>query len=205
LNRKDGRLDELLAGGTLGGPRYDEIFEKVLERSGVPARTSAWRRLRKWFVLPSAVLVPAVAVWLIWVRPSDVPPTPKGVSDPSAAFHIGCGASGGSVCRPGDTLMISVNAAVTWGHVGAYAERVGGSAHERIWYFPTALGSAPTVAPGNGTVVLPDGIRIGSEHVAGDYRLTIWIAERPIARHEVDAMDARTLPARTTVPFRVTP
>jgi hypothetical protein len=205
VNRKDERLDELLAGGTLGGPRYDEIFEKVLERSGLSRRPSVSRRLRKWFVASGVVLVPAIAAWLLWLRPADPPPTPKGAAESSAAFDISCGTSVGSVCRPGDTLMISVNAAVTSGHVGAYAERVGDPSRERIWYFPTAVGAAPAVAPGGGTVVLAQGIRIGPEHPPGTYRLTIWISERPMARGEIDAMDVRTLPARTTLQFTVVP
>ena len=29
MKDEDARLDEILAGGTLGGPHYDEIFERV--------------------------------------------------------------------------------------------------------------------------------------------------------------------------------
>ena len=202
LKRKDRRVDELLAGGTLGGPAYDEILERVIARSQVAPRPF-WKRLIGWFVLPGAVLVP-VAAWLLFVHPREAPPTPKG-SAGAAAVQIGCGPAGGQICHPGDTLMFSVNAALASGHLAAYAERVGDPARERIWYFPTATGRSPMVPPGSGTVVLPEGIRIGSEHPPGEYRVTVWIAKRAISRMEVDADRGDSLAGRETIDLQVIP
>lgn len=176
MKDEDARLDEILAGGTLGGPHYDEIFERVLARSAPQEKPA---RLRKLWWLMAAALVPAAAVWLVLVRPKVPAPTPKGVAGAAlGAIEIGCGPSGGHVCHPGDTLMFSVNAAVVSGYLGAYAERVGDPAPERIWYFPDPTGRSPQVASGSGTIVLPQGIRIGLEHRPGRYRVIAWITAR---------------------------
>jgi hypothetical protein len=203
LKREDAQLDELLARGTLGGPHYDEIFERALARTEV-AGVNRWRWWR-WVAIPGAVIVPAVAAWLLFARPAASPPTPKGAAGGAAAFEVGCGASGGHVCRPGDTLMFSVNAAVTSGYLGAYAERVGDPARERIWYFPTAAGLAPAVSPAAGTVVLSDGIHIGPEHIPGQYRITIWTSAWPFARREIEAADPGARAARSTIDIQVVP
>ena len=78
--------------------------------------------------------------------------------------------------------MFSVNAAIASGYLGAYAERLGDPAPERIWYFPDPTGRSPQVASGSGTIVLPQGIRIGLEHRPGRYRVIAWIAEREPVR-----------------------
>jgi hypothetical protein len=192
----------LLARGTLGGPAYDEILERVLARSQV-ARRPFRKRLIGWLVFPSAVLVPAAA-WLFFVHTRDTELTPKG-SAGAAAVQIGCGPSGGQICHAGDTLMFSINAAIASGHLAAYAERVGAGAHERIWYFPTATGRSPIVPPGSGTVVLPEGIRIGPEHPPGRYRVTVWIAERAVSRMEVDDDRSDSMAGRETIALQVIP
>jgi hypothetical protein len=83
--------------------------------------------------------------------------------------------------------MFSVNTAVASGFLGAYAERLGDSSHERIWYFPTATSEAPRVSPGEGTVILTEGVRVGPEHRPGDYRVTVWLSEQPLMREQVGA------------------
>lgn len=179
MKDEDARLDEVLAGGTLGGPHYDEIFERVLARSASQEKPARPRKL--WWLVAAAV-VPAGAVWLVLARPKAPAPTPKGGAGAPGAIEIGCGPSGGHVCHPGDTLMFSVNAAVASGYLGAYAERVGDPAPERIWYFPDPTGRSPQVASGPGTIVLPQGIRIGLEHRPGRYRVIAWITEREPTR-----------------------
>ena len=197
-------MDELLGRGTLGGPRYDEIFENVVARTG-SADGRQGRRLFKWSILSGAVLVPAVAAWLVIARPQSMPPTPKGETGMAGAVQIGCGPSGAPVCRGGDTLMFSVNAAVVSGYLGAFAERVGDPTGERIWYYPTFAGHSPAVLPGQGTTVLADGVRIGAEHPPGRYRVRIWLTERPFGRNEIDAMDAGHLRAERTIDLEVLP
>jgi len=199
---QDARLDEALAGGTLGGPHYDEIFERVLARSA-PKEGSARRRTR-WWLLATA-LVPVGAVWLVLVRPKVTPPTPKGAAGAAGAIEIGCGTSGGHVCHPGDTLMFSVNAAVVSGYLGAYAERVGDPVPQRILYFPDPTGGTPVVAAGPTTIVLPEGIRIGAEHTPGRYRVTAWVTERPPTRAGAGYIPGSGALARDAFEIEVTP
>jgi hypothetical protein len=197
-------LDELLARGTLGGRHYDEIFEKVVARTGLKGGRAA-RRWVKWIFGAGAVLVPAVTAWIIIARPQPDRQTAKGEHGMVGALQIGCGRSGDPVCRTGDTLMFSVNAAIVSGYLGAYAERIGDPTHERIWYYPTFAGHSPAVARGEGTVVLPDGIRIGSEHRPGHYRVTSWIADRPFTRAEVAAGDHAPFSTTTNIDLQVLP
>jgi hypothetical protein len=197
-------LDELLARGTLGGRHYDEIFEKVVARTG-SAGNPPGRRWFRWFLASGAVLAPAVAAWIVIAGPRAGHPTPKGEPGIAAALQIGCGPSGAAVCHVGDTLMFSVNAAVVSGYLGAYAERIGDSTRGRVWYYPTSTGHSPAVAPGEGTAVLPDGVRIGAEHPPGRYRVRLWLAERPLARNEIDAADSGRLRADRAIEVEVLP
>jgi len=198
---QDARLDEALAGGTLGGPHYDEIFERVLARSA-PKEVAARRRTRWWLL--AAALVPA-AVGLVLIRPKVAPLTPKGPAGAYGVIEIGCGTSGRHVCHPGDTLMFSVNAAVVSGYLGAYAERVGDPVPQRIWYFPDPTGGTPVVAAGPKTIVLPEGIRIGAEHTPGRYRVTAWVAERPPTRAGAGDIPGSGALARDAFEIEVTP
>jgi hypothetical protein len=203
LKKQDARVDELLAGGTLGGPHYDEILKRVLAATTPPPRP-LWKRVLRWVAIPGAVLVPAAAAWLVLVRPGVPSITPKG-SPGTAAVQIGCGTSGGPVCRAGDTLMFSVNAAIVSGYLGAYAERAGDPARERIWYFPTSSGAAPLIRSAGGTIVLPEGVRIGPEHRPGTYRVTTWIADRPLKRAEIQAGEDGAPFGRSTTDLQVLP
>jgi hypothetical protein len=127
-----------------------------------------------------------------------------GAIDIACASSVGGPASltGARVCRSDDTLMFQLNTAVVSGYLGAYAERIGDPSAQRIWYFPSAAGESPRVAPGDRTIVLPDGIALGREHRAGQYRVTVWISSRPLARAEVDA--ATTLQSRATFDVQIT-
>ena len=175
----DTGLDQLLAGGHLGGPEHERILREVLART-VPSR-SPWRR--PWFrrtVASGAVLAAALGAWILIPRLQTTGFHSKGAGDRvDVGLGVACASSGREVCRPDDTLMFKVNAAVVSGYLGAYAQRVDDPAHARIWYFPSPARSAPRVAPGDGTRVLPEGIRIGPEHRPGRYQVTVWIADRP--------------------------
>ncbi|HMF39570.1 MAG TPA: hypothetical protein VKQ32_02690 [Polyangia bacterium] len=196
----DIRLHELLARGRLGGPVYDEVLEKVLARTA-PAR--APRRWLRIVVLPG-IAVAGLAAWLLVARPADDGFSAKGTGGANGALAVGCAPSGARACPVGGTLMFTVNAALASGTLGAYAERVGDPAHERIWYFPDGAGEAPTVAPGAGTTVVPRGIRVGPEHRPGRYRVTVWLADHPIARGEVDAAPAKAIRARASFDLEIT-
>jgi hypothetical protein len=197
----------------LGGPRYDQIFEKVLARTEAAAPRLR-RRWLPWLMIPGAAVAAGVAALLVIARPRGAGDAIRG--DPSfaargaagggsGALEIGCGPAGGHVCREGGTLMFNVNTALAFGYLGAYAERIDDPAGERIWYFPKAAGFTPLVAPGNGTVVLSDGIQIGPEHRPGRYRVTVWISSRSLDRSEVDGASAGVIRDRATFELEVTP
>jgi hypothetical protein len=109
------------------------------------------------------------------------------------------------VCRAGDVLMFTVNASVTYGYLGAFAERLDDPKHDRIWYFSEPTKEPPLVQPGPGTVVVPQGIRIGPEHRPGWYRVTAWIASQPLERGQVDSGGPDLLRSRSTLDFEIVP
>jgi hypothetical protein len=203
LNEEDARLDQLLGGGSLGGPHYDEILQRVLHRTEV-ADVRPARRAKAWFAYGTA-LASAVAASFVLFGPAREHFASKGSANQDAhALGVGCTPSGGP-CRAGETLMFTVNAALTSGHLGAYAERVDDRSQERIWYFPTETGAAPFVAPGSGTVVLSEGIEIGREHRPGRYRVTVLISSRPLDRSQIDGAGRDVIASRSTFEVDVLP
>jgi len=208
----DDKIDRLLARGNLAGPEYDRIFERVLARTETVTPVPA-RRWLAWGLVPGAAVATGLAAWLLLVRPSGVGGKEPGaagfatrglVGAGGGALEIGCTPSGSRVCRAGDTIMFQVNAAVISGYLGAYAERLDDPAHERIWYF-TGAQANPVIVPASGTVVVPQGIRIGPEHRPGRYRVTAWIASRPLARAELDVAEAGAVRDRSTFDLEVVP
>jgi hypothetical protein len=203
VKKEDARLDQLLSRGSLGGPQYDEIFERVMERSGAtaPARRRFWR----WSWVAAVALAPAVVLLLVH-RSGDQALRSKGPPGQAiAAVDISCGPSAARACRAGDVLMFTVNAAVASGYLGAFAERLDDPTHERIWYFSEATTGPPLVRPGAGTVVVPRGIRIGPEHRPGRYRVTAWIASQPLDRGQIDVAAPDVIRSRSTLDFEVVP
>jgi len=202
LNKEDAQLDKILARGALGGPRYDEILEEVLRRTATDRR----RRPARLALLGGAFLVPALAALFIFAGRVRDPFTTKGrAGAANGALDVGCSPDGARACRVGGTLMFTVNAALTSGYLGAYAERVDDPLRTRIQYFPTAAGTAPAVAPRNGTVVVPEGIQIGPEHRPGRYRVTAWISSRPLAGQELDAAAPGTIQSRAALEIEILP
>jgi hypothetical protein len=175
----DDDVDELLARGRLSGRQYDEIWPKVLSRIEGTSSRRRWGLARPLILL--GALAGSAAGWALFAPSKDVGFAARGASGASGAFSLGCASSHRALCRPGETLMFSVNASVAHGHLGAYAERLDEPAHGRIWYFPGSDGG-PVVDPGAATVVLPQGIELGPEQPAGRYRVTIWTAPQRISR-----------------------
>jgi len=205
VSKEEIRLDELLARGSLGGPRYDEIFERVMERHEASEPTPTRKRDVRWLWVPLAALVPILALWVV-PRSSHQPFTSKGALGPAnPAVDISCGPAGGRSCRAGDVLMFTVNAAAVSGYLGAFAERIDDPQHDRIWYFSDRANEPPLVAPGTATVVVPQGIRIGPDHRAGKYRVTAWIASRPLDRGEIDGAPPQLIRSRSILDFEVVP
>lgn len=199
MRQDDADLDQLLAKGDLGGPKYDEIWQNVLaQRAPAVSVRAPWRR---WLLVPPVALAAGLGAWLLFVRPTGDAFTAKGETTHDA-FAIGCRSAGGS-CGPGEKLVFTVNRAATRGYLGAYAERVDDSSRARIWYFPSSTGVSPRVVPGNGTWVAPQAIEIGPEHSPGRYRVTVWVANRALDRSEVDGAGADLITARATLALEV--
>jgi hypothetical protein len=203
VKKEGARLDQLLSKGSLGGPQYDDIFERVMERTGAPA--PARRRFRRWIWVAAVALAPAVVLLFVH-RSGDQALRSKGpLGQASAAVDISCGPSAARACRAGDVLMFTVNAAVASGYLGAFAERLDDPTPERIWYFSETTARSPFVQPGVGTVVVPRGIRIGPEHHPGRYRVTAWIASQPLDRGQIDVASPDVIRSRSTLDFEVVP
>ena len=116
-------------------------------------------------------------------------------------LELGCVGGTPGVCRLGDTLMFTINGNLMSGFLGAYAERVGEPSAPRIWYFPTANGTAPRLEARSGTLVVPQGVRLGPPHAPGQYRVTMWIAEAPPGRAEPQSMAL----GRESLPLEILP
>jgi len=180
----DSELDQLLARGRLSGSQYDRIEASVLER------VRPERKRRFWFVLAPATAAASLAgVWLLAGHaPSrDDGFTAKGGVPVRAALDVGCEGSKPHVCRLGQTLMFSVGANPAAGFLAAYAERVDAPGAPRIWYFPVPSGAQPRIEPTSATRVLGEGVRLGAPHVAGRYRVHVWINDTPVERTDGDA------------------
>ncbi|HWA73974.1 MAG TPA: hypothetical protein VG937_16645 [Polyangiaceae bacterium] len=196
------RIERLLTGGYLSGRDYDVIEHGILQ-SVAPASGGTF--LRRTAPGAVAALSLAALVALLARVPSHF--TVKGGESTAAigALDVSCNRAKDHQCGPGDTLVFLVNSAVASGYLGAYAERVGEPSGNRIWYFPNTTGASPHVVAGAGTTVLPEGIRIGPEHGPGQYRLSVWLSVRPLARAEIDSADASLFVARSSLMAEVVP
>ncbi len=197
LKDDDIELDQLLARGRLSGSEYDQIERSVLERTAPRRARWLWPTL-----VPAAALASAFAAWFLVVGGNAAPDsfTPRSggtpLSSPIGLLELGCVGGAPGVCRLGDTLLFSLNGNTVSGFMGAYAERVGAPAAPgfgapaapRIWYFPTADGTAPRLDAQSGTVVAPQGVRLGPPHAPGQYQVTVWISEAPPERAHAESM-----------------
>ena len=191
----DLELNELLAGGQLSGTEYDAIEANVLERVAPRSRSPRVFAV----LLPGLGLAAAVALWVS--ASSRQPHQPSldandafrakggnasGSTLPVGSVELGCASRPSGTCRLGDTLMFSINTSVASGYLAAFAQRGAGARGERIWYFPTAGGDAPRLTPGQGTRVVPQGVRLGAPHTPGRYTITVWLSDTAPSREDVD-------------------
>jgi hypothetical protein len=184
----DPKLDQLLGGGYLGGPAYDRVLKRVL---GQTAPTRLWQRPSWRLASLSVAAAVSFGAWLLVGKPGGAHFTPKGSLATGGSIEIGCAATGARSCRMGDTLLFTVNSGVSSGYLNAYAECDRDPEHKRIWYFPSAAGHAPFIAPGVGTVALEEGVKIGTEHAMGHCRVTVWLSSRLLRRDDIERESSR--------------
>jgi hypothetical protein len=191
LSRHDDReLNQLLARGRLSGAEYDDIEQRVLARAVPKRRRSLWP-----VVGPAAALAAAFGMSLLPRSPAETAVgresgfRSKGdASRRDGVVSVGCGREMPLLCRLGDTLMFSVGARTRDGYLVAYAEREGDPEVQKIWYFPHAGGTTPRVPAGTNTRVLPEGVRLGTPHVRGRYRITARISDGPLSRSQLEGL-----------------
>jgi len=199
----DDTLHTLLSKGRLSGAQRERILGRVLEQHA-PQRP----RFRRWGVM-AAVALPAAAAVALAVGLSGRSPAP----DESGEWLVPKGSATGvhlearcperapGSCRHGDRLIFSADGAKRDGFLGAYAIC---STGERIWYFPTADGTMPSVHAGAGHVVADHAARIGAEHGAGRCDLSLFLLERRADRASILAGSA-AVTGKASIAFEVQP
>jgi hypothetical protein len=180
-------LDRLLSRGRLGGPRHDEISQRVVARTRPRPARGIYRVLTVG-ALASGLLGAA----LIVVRPdhATAPLRSKGgPGQPNPSLTLTCLGGELAACPLGATLMFSVGGTVQPGYLAAYADP--DPPGERVWYF-SARGESPGVAASEGSArPLSRGIRLGPEHTAAQYRVHVLLTDRPLdpaAQHPPPAL-----------------
>jgi hypothetical protein len=192
----DDELDMMLAGGQLGGPAKDRIFEAV---TGQVLPRRPFFSLRS--VLSAGLLVAgAAAALLLMPRTRDDGFTAKG--GPGAggpSVEISCAGGTLNACPIGSRLLFAVEGAGT-GYLAAYADPAHGG--QRIWYF-SRDGQSPALSSEPGTQVAPRAILVGSEHTPGDYLVQVLVTSEPLSRAQLAQAPATI--ARRQFSLRVVP
>jgi hypothetical protein len=183
----DVELNQLLARGRLSGGEYDQIERRVL------GAVTEKRRRAYWPVAVPALALAAGLALFIGVRRAgrDTEFVEKGGGGPvRGVVSVGCGTAASLHCKLGDTLMFSVSGNRSSVYLVAFAERLGDTSAERIWYFPHARATAPRLDAKGGTTVLSEGIRLGPPHRAGRYHVRTWLSETPVRRDGAERLGA---------------
>jgi hypothetical protein len=167
-------MDRLLAGGKLSGPEADAILERVLEDVDRDERRRRPRVNRYWVGAAGAALAAAAAVLLVVYSPGST-------DDPT--IRVSCPGGTLSACPASSTLVFAA-ANARAGFLSAYAEPVGHAA-ERVYYFADRNGRPELVEPEDDR---PPYRRAAAPPPAlkpGRYRVTVVLADRPLARNEL--------------------
>jgi hypothetical protein len=180
----DDELDVLLAHGRLSAPDRDRMFDRVM--AAQPKRS--WRG----FAVAGA-LAAAIAL-MIFMRDDGF----RARGAPGNVLEIACRAVPGKKCPEGEVLLFRVSGVAQKAWLAAYAEPLGSS--ERVWYFPTAAGFAPSIEAKAAPNVLPQGARLGPEQPPGKYQVKLLLFSAPPTRN----LDGTPL-AIETRPLEVTP
>jgi hypothetical protein len=199
----DESLHSLLARGRLSGAQRDRILDRVLDEHATPRPAS-----RRWVVVAAGVALPAAAAVALAIglgEPSggddgSSPLVPKGAPS-GAVLGASCRNRPPGECRPGDRLIFSVDGADAGGSFAAYAEC---GSRERIWYFPSAGGAAPSVPARGGLHVVEQVVRIGEEHGTGPCKVQLFLLDGPEDRAALLSGTAHVT-AKATISLMITP
>jgi hypothetical protein len=198
----DDSLHSLLARGRLSGAQRERILERVLDEHATPRRAS-----RRW-VVAASIALPAAAVVALVIGLREPaggdaglgPLVPKG-APAGAVLGASCRNRLPGECRHGDRLIFSVDGADAGGSFAGYAEC---RSPERIWYFPSADGAAPSVPASAGLHVVEQAVRIGQEHGTGPCKVHLFLLDGPAERAAVLSGTAGVT-AKAVIPLTVTP
>jgi hypothetical protein len=183
----DDELDVLLAHGRLSAPDRDRMFDRIMA-------TQPKRRWRGFAVAVGSLLAAAAMVLMIFTRSSSF--RARGAS--GNVLEIACRAVPGQKCPQGEVLLFRVSGVAQKAWLAAYAEPLGSG--ERVWYFPTAQGFAPSIEAKAAPDVLPQGARLGPEQPPGRYQVKLLLFSTPPTRN----LDGTPLAVETR-PLEVTP
>jgi hypothetical protein len=198
----DDSLHSLLARGRLSGAQRDRILDRVLDEH------AAARPRRRWAIAAGVALPVAAAIALaLGLRATategDAPGgwlVPKG-DGVSIHLEARCPERAAGSCHKGDRLVFSADGVKRNGFFAAHATCGSG---ERIWYFPAADGTLPSIRAEAGHVVVNQAARIGDEHGTGRCELSLFLLEEPADRAEVLAGSAK-IAAKATISLEVLP
>jgi hypothetical protein len=167
-------LDHLLALGALGGPGRERILEQAL------ARTTERRRSSALAVGLASLAAAAAALVLSPGHASHFRAKGGGVG--GTAVDLSCLGASLARCPTGSTLIFGSAYAPPGSYMAAYAEPLSGG--ERIWYF-SAESESPAASAPQATHALSRGIRLGREHLPGEYAVRVVVTRRPLTRQDL--------------------
>jgi hypothetical protein len=178
VRRSDRHIDALLGQGELSGPEADRILQAVLARRS----RRSWRR---WFTLGAGLTLAAAAAVVLVVAPHHDGFAPRGATVAGAAVEVACLGHSLAACPRGATLLFALRGGSPGGYLTAWADPAGPG--QRVWYFSADQETPLLQASESTTQALSRGVRIGPEHLAGDYQLHVVLSEQPLPQALVAA------------------
>jgi hypothetical protein len=182
------RLDRLLARGRMSRPEKERMFDEVTRAAERPASRRWLTALR--FAIPALAVL--VLVPFLMLRHHDAGFAAKGEAS-HARIEAAC--AGG--CRPGAKLVFRTSDVATASVLAAWSE-VGG---ERVWYFPSASGELPKIAPHQSPELVSRAVQVG-EHDPPHATLTMMLLpDGSYTREQILKLDA----PRVQQPLEIAP
>ncbi len=185
-------LDRLLSRGRLAQEDKQRVLRNVL--ASVPAPAAPARRPRwRWPAIAALSLSGALAVAVLWVRPSGETGSDlreKGGSAGVPIIAMSCLGGSLGACPTGSRIAFWVEGGKQEPWVAtAYADPAAGG--QRIWYLTNEE--------------VPKAAVIGKEHAAGRYRVSVVLTRHPVGRTEIAKLPADVAVARASFDLVVSP